>query len=371
MKTPISGRWWPAILVAVAVATVGIAGPFEGAEAELSRESEVEAARNRLAARDLDGLQSAFRDVAKVVGASVVSIAEVPAPLAQTQGSDFQLGMLANPRLVVGSGVVLSADGAIVTNAHVARAARRPAVILSDRRVYRARVVGIDPDSDLAVLDIDAEELSPIALGDSEAMQVGDWVVAAGAPFGLSHTITTGIVSAIGRSDMGIADYEEFIQTDAAINPGNSGGPLVNLRGELVGINTAIASRTGSSAGIGFAIPSRMVRWIAQRLLETGRVERGLIGASIVDLDAGTAERLRIQANAGVVVMGVVAESAAARAGLRVGDVILRWDGRRVTNSNRFRNRVSMTAPGTAIVLGVMREGKMREISLTVGNAKT
>ncbi|MEZ6196240.1 MAG: PDZ domain-containing protein [Planctomycetota bacterium] len=208
--------------------------------------------------------------------------------------------------------------------------------------------------------------LTPIVFAEPDAIEVGDWVIAAaGSPFGSSHTITAGIVSAVGRGDMGIADYEEFIQTDAAINPGNSGGPLVNLRGELVGINTAIASRSGSSAGIGFSIPVRMVRFAMKSLIDSGHVDRGVIGVGVVDVDAATA-RERGQ-EAGVLVVETTPAGPAARAGIRAGDVILRFAGEPVEDSNRFRNRVAMTEPGAQVPVILIRDGRREKISLTIG----
>ncbi|RMG09989.1 MAG: DegQ family serine endoprotease [Planctomycetota bacterium] len=268
-----------------------------------------------------------------------------------------------------GSGFIVSRDGTILTNNHVVGGADTIRVKLPDGRQFSAKVVGTDPQTDVAVIRLEGDvgDLPTLPLGDSDRLQVGEWVLAVGNPFGLAQTVTAGIVSAKGRSRMGIVDYEDFIQTDAAINPGNSGGPLLNLRGEVVGINTAIFSRSGGYQGIGFAIPVNLARRVEQQLVETGKVTRGYLGVLIQDLTPELAESLGISGRKGVVVSEVSQGSPAAEAGLEVGDVILSLDGKTVEDVNWLRNTVSMTPPGTAVRLRVFRDGSERELSVTLG----
>src|SRR5690606_31146613 len=233
----------------------------------------------------------------------------------------------------MGSGVIVSADGTILTNNHVVADAKEIKVTTYDRREFDAKVIGTDPKSDLAVIQIQGAPagLTPIQFGDSSKLRLGEVVLAIGNPFGVGQTVTMGIVSATGRSRMGIVDYEDFIQTDAAINPGNSGGALVNMRGELVGINTAILSRSGGYQGIGFAIPADMARPIMKSLLDNGKVERGWLGVSIQDLTPELARGLGIGTSRGVLVSGVIDGSPADKAGLERGDVVISLDGKAIT----------------------------------------
>lgn len=269
----------------------------------------------------------------------------------------------------VGSGVIVSNDGFLLTNNHVIERADELQVELSDGRVFKAEVVGTDPRSDLAVLKIDATGLVPARLGDSSAMEVGDWVIAIGSPFGLEQTVTAGIISATNRRT-GIlrGGYEDFLQTDAAINPGNSGGPLVNLRGEVIGVNTAINSRTGTNAGVGFAIPTNMAIQIMQDLQTTGRVVRGFIGAALEDLTATTAGQLNLPSsvNRGAIIRRVLPDGPAARASLQENDVVVGLDGRPINSSAQLMNEVAMSRPGSKIQMKVYREGKPVEIQVTV-----
>jgi len=270
-----------------------------------------------------------------------------------------------------GSGFIISADGYILTNNHVVGDADKVRVKLQDGRQYTAEIVGTDPPTDLAIIRIDEHDLPYLRLGDSNRLEVGDWVLAVGNPFGLSHTLTAGIVSAKGRSGIGINDYEDFIQTDAAINPGNSGGPLVDLDGRVVGINTAIFSRSGGYMGIGFAIPINMAKRIREQLVEHGRVTRGRIGAYIQELTPELAEAFKLDKAEGIVVARVMDDSPAQKAGLKQGDVILRMDGKKVERVTRFRNRIAFTAPGTRVRLAIVREGKHKTIDVTVGKLET
>jgi len=266
-----------------------------------------------------------------------------------------------------GSGFIISRDGYIMTNNHVAGDADRIFVKLSDGREFKAKRVGTDPKSDVAVIKIDAGNLPIIPLGDSDAIEVGEWVIAIGNPFGLAQTVTVGVVSAKGRSSVGIEEYEDFIQTDAAINPGNSGGPLINLRGEAIGINTAIFSKSGGYMGIGFAIPVNMAKAIKDQLIKTGSVTRGYLGVIIQDLTAGLAKSFGLGESQGVVVAEVVKGSPADKGGLRPGDAITEFQGRKVTNAGEFRNRVALTPPGTKVELAVLRNGRRCSIRVTVG----
>jgi serine protease Do len=267
-----------------------------------------------------------------------------------------------------GSGFLISADGFILTNNHVVGEADKVKVQLQNGREYEARIIGADSPTDLAVIKIEEKGLPYLHLGDSSRLEVGDWVLAVGNPFGLSHTLTAGIVSAKGRSGMGINDYEDFIQTDAAINPGNSGGPLVNLDGEVVGINTAIFSRSGGYMGIGFAIPINMAKQVRTQLVEHGQVTRGRIGAYIQDLTRELAASFGLKdATEGIVITQVVEDSPAEQAGLKQGDVILKIDGKTVDKVDNFRNRIALTAPGTKIKLTILRDGKRRDVTVTVG----
>jgi len=266
-----------------------------------------------------------------------------------------------------GSGFIVSDDGYILTNNHVVGDADKVTVRLSDGREYTATIIGTDPQSDVAVIKIDAEDLPVLALGDSDALEVGEWVIAIGNPFGLSHTLTAGVVSAKGRSGVGITDYEDFIQTDAAINPGNSGGPLVNLDGKAVGMNTAIFTRSGGYMGIGFAIPINMVKAIRDQLIEHGHVTRGYLGIAIQDLTPDLAKTFELENQKGILVAEVTEDSPADKAGLKAGDVIVEMNGKPVSRVSSFRNRVSLTPPGTKIKLTVFRDGKQKTLSVKVG----
>lgn len=267
----------------------------------------------------------------------------------------------------LGSGVVIDAKrGIILTNHHVVRAADAIRVTFDDGRRLEAKLVGSDPETDIAVLRVQADALTAVPLADSDALLVGDFVVAIGSPFGLAHTVTSGIVSALGRTGLGIEGYESFIQTDASINPGNSGGPLVNLRGELVGINTAILAPGGGNVGIGFAIPTNMVKIVVEQILEHGSVRRGLFGAGVQDLTPEIASALEIDRFRGAVVAALEPDSPALRAGLKPGDIITGVDGRAVNSANDLRSRVGLLPPGTRIELEVLRDGKTRRLKARI-----
>ncbi len=271
-------------------------------------------------------------------------------------------------RQALGSGVIVdSVKGYVLTNNHVIDNADEITVTLKDKRHFKAKVVGVDPDADLAVIQIEAKQLAEISLADSSTLAVGDFVVAIGNPFGLEQTVTSGIVSALGRSGLGIEGYENFIQTDASINPGNSGGALVDLNGKLVGINTAIVGPNGGNVGIGFAIPSNMAQGIMNQLIEYGEVRRGRLGVMIQDVTPELAEALEVKHNSGAVIAQVIEDSAAAKAGLKVGDVVTALNGKAVHNSSQLRNAVGMLRVGAKVKLEIIREGDERIVSVNIG----
>lgn len=267
-----------------------------------------------------------------------------------------------------GSGVVVNAEeGYVLTNAHVVKNADTIEVTLTDGRELSAELVGIDEEVDLAVLKLEsANNLTEIAIADSTELRVGDFVVAIGNPFGLGQTVTSGIVSALGRTGLGIEGYESFIQTDASINPGNSGGALVNLRGELVGINTAIIAPAGGNVGIGFAIPTVMAENVMHQLIKYGEVRRGVLGVTIQDLTAELAAAFGMERKNGVVITQVIEDSAAEKAGIKSGDVVIAVDGRPVKRAADLRNIVGVSPVGEKVTLTVLRNGKKREMTAVI-----
>jgi len=267
-----------------------------------------------------------------------------------------------------GSGVIVDAKlGYILTNHHVVENADKITVTLSDNRSLSAKVVGSDQGSDLAVLKVASSELVDMPLGDSNKLRVGDYVVAIGNPFGFSNTVTSGIVSALGRSGINRDAYEDFIQTDASINPGNSGGALVNLNGELVGINSAIISRSGGNIGIGFAIPVNMVRSVMQQLISYGSVSRGLLGVGIQDITPELAETYGLHDNSGALVLSVSPNSAAERAGIQINDVIVSINEHRVRDSGSLKASVGILRPGDTVQVSLIRDGRERKVTTTLG----
>jgi len=266
----------------------------------------------------------------------------------------------------LGSGVIVDKDGYILTNNHVIKGADEIKVKLSDKREFKGKIIGTDPKTDLAVIKIDSNHLPIIKLGDSEKLKVGETVIAIGNPFGLNQTVTSGIVSATGRANVGVADYEDFIQTDAAINPGNSGGALVNVKGELVGINTAIFSTSGGYQGIGFAIPSSMAKVVMGNLISKGKVLRGWLGVSIQPVTPDLAKQFDIKDDKGSLVGDVVEEGPAEKAGLQRGDVIIEYDGKDVSDPSSLRNSVAGTPPGKKVTLKIMRDGKSQKVDVTI-----
>ncbi|MCF6179932.1 MAG: DegQ family serine endoprotease [Geopsychrobacter sp.] len=270
-----------------------------------------------------------------------------------------------------GSGFILSPDGYIMTNNHVVEGADRVTVTLLDGREYKADIIGTDPPTDVAIIKIDETDLPFLRTSDSDKLEMGDWVLAFGNPFGLSHTLTAGIVSAKGRSGMGLNEYENFIQTDAAINPGNSGGPLVDLDGKVVGMNTAIFSRSGGYMGIGFAIPINMAQRIREQLIKSGNVTRGRLGVYIQDMTPDLAESFDLERGDGILVAQVMEDSPAAEAGLKQGDLILKLNGKKVGKVADFRNKISFTLPDTKVKLLILRNGKQKTITAKISRLET
>ncbi len=267
-----------------------------------------------------------------------------------------------------GSGFIITKDGYILTNNHVVGDADKITVKLLDGRSFAARRVGTDPHTDVAVIKIDGKDLPVLPMGDSDKIEVGEWVMAIGNPFGLAHTVTVGIVSAKGRSSVGIVDYEDFIQTDAAINPGNSGGPLINMDGEAIGINTAIFSRSGGYMGIGFAIPINIAKKIYRQMLKNnGKVVRGFLGVVVQNMTPDMAKAFGVTNEGGILVAQVMKDSPAYRAGLKRGDVILELNGKPVKDVASFRNTVALSPPGTEVSLTVLRKGRRIEVKATLG----
>jgi serine protease Do len=340
---------------------------------------------------DIDGLEKqnrAFERIAQSVTPAIVNIRTTQ--IVKVQQSPFfsdpffrqffgdlfggQLGIPREHREhALGSGVIVSPDGYIVTNNHVVARATDIEVMLADKRVFKAKLVGTDPRTDVAVVKIEGKNLPTVPWGDSSTLRVGATVLAFGNPFGLNFTVTRGIVSAVGRSGLGIEQYEDFIQTDAAINPGNSGGALVNVRGQVVGINTAIVSSGagpqggGGSVGVGFAIPANLARHVMESLVKTGKVARGYLGLAPGDLNPALAREFKVPDISGVLVQHVDAGSPADKGGVKQGDVIRTYNGQSVDNSDRFRSLVASTNPGTEVTLGILRDGQSLTLKVTLG----
>lgn len=344
-----------------------------------------------------DQMSKVFRDVSKSLKPSVVSIKNVVVRSSQTRGQSRGPMRGLPPELEqffgrqfpgldqedieggsggpsgrfengLGSGVVVREDGYILTNNHVVKGASVLEVVLSDDRQMEAKVVGTDERTDLAVLKINATGLVAAPLGDSASMEVGDWVIAIGSPFGLTQTVTAGIVSAINRNDQGITPYDNFIQTDAAINPGNSGGPLLNLHGEVIGINTAIASRSGGYSGICFAVPSNTAKRVLDDLISKGRVTRGVIGIKPETLTPEKAKSLSLPPETrGALVASVNKNMPADKAGIKTGDIITSINGLPIASESSMRRTIGETKPGTELKVSVLRDGKQSDIAVTVG----
>lgn len=316
---------------------------------------------------------SSFRSAARAASPAVVSINTSKAAVNGPQNADpwfrFFFGDQAQsqPQSGLGSGVIVSPAGYVLTNNHVIEEADEIEVILNDGRKSAAKVIGTDPETDLAILKIELTDLPVITLGNSDALEIGDQVLAIGNPFGVGQTVTSGIVSALGRTQLGINTFENFIQTDAAINPGNSGGALVDVNGHLMGINTAIYSRSGGSMGIGFAIPTSTARNVLDAIVRDGQVTRGWIGVEPQDLTPELAESFGLAPGAGVVITGVLQNGPAAQAGIRPGDVITAVGGKAVSNVPQLLSAVAALQPGTASPLDVTRRDGKLQVQVTPG----
>jgi serine protease DegQ len=313
-----------------------------------------------------------LRLAAQKASAAVVSINTSKAAKRNPNGSDpwfkFFFGdQGGEPQAGLGSGVIVSANGYILTNNHVVDGADEIEVVLNDSRSARAQVIGTDPDTDLAILKIELDRLPVIVLGDSDTAQVGDRVLAIGNPFGVGQTVTSGIVSALGRNQLGINTFENFIQTDAAINPGNSGGALVDTNGNLLGINTAIYSRSGGNMGIGFAIPVSTAKQVLEGIVKDGQITRGWIGVEPNDLTAELAETFDVKTRQGVIITGVLQDGPAARAGIRPGDVIVKIANQPVTDVAQLLATVAALKPGTPARFAIERKNQAMELDVTPG----
>jgi serine protease DegQ len=316
-----------------------------------------------------------YSDAAKQAMPSVVSVYTSKQLKRTPSGEDPLLRQFfgdpsgLEPQRVVslGSGVIASPDGYILTNNHVVQAGDEIAVALTDGRRVPAHLVGADPDTDLAVLKVDLQNLPAITFGRSETLRVGDVVLAIGNPFDVGQTVTMGIVSALGRTNLGINTLENFIQTDAAINQGNSGGALVDSNGLLIGINTAIFSRSGGSVGIGFAIPTSMVIHVMDQIVHTGRVHHGFFGIEPYDITPELVDAMKLERSEGVVVNGVLRNAPAGRAGMEPGDILLTINGNTVTDSRSMLNQIAQLEPGTSAAVRVLRVAREMELTITVG----
>lgn len=383
------------LLIGVVIGGLAFSNFYKGPEARAFNVSEPAVTATVPPARDkvitsLRDLNNAFVDIAAAVSPTVVTVSTEKvlrfrnrSPFAspfffdpfgdffgdgnRRRGQDSPEQQFRQQGL--GSGVIVSNDGYILTNNHVIAEADSITIRMTDGRTLPAKVIGTDPKTDIAVIRVNAKNLPAIRLGDSEQLRVGEWVLAIGSPLSadLASTVTQGIVSAKGRSNVGLAQYEDFIQTDAAINPGNSGGALINLDGELVGINTAIATRSGGFQGIGFSVPINMARHVMESLIKNGKVVRGWLGVSIQTVDESLAKGLNLDGPGGVVVSQVVENSPAEKAGLQAEDVILAMNGRKVKDNSQLSADIAAMAPGSQANLTVLREGRKREIAVTLG----
>ena len=328
--------------------------------------------------RNIMETSKAFTEIVSTVSPAVVNISATKVIQRETDGvfsdpffdlfspfNDFGMPKKWKEKSL-GSGVIVSPDGYIITNNHVVEKGEEIKVTLFDGRTFKGKLVGADPKTDIAIIQIDARKLPTLAWGDSERLQVGEFVLAIGNPYSLSHTVTMGIISAVGRANVGIADYEDFIQTDAAINPGNSGGPLVNVKGELIGINTAIFSRTGGYQGIGFAVPSNMVRVIMDQLVQRGKVTRGWIGVTIQELTPELSHKFGAKRAQGALVSDVMKDSPAAKAGIKRGDIIVEFNKRSVKDVSNLRNMVAQSTIGDEVGIKILRSGKEYYVTVKI-----
>ena len=378
--------------ILVPMLTGWVAPPSERPEAQATQSTQATQTPPADATAIAQQLSVAFHDVAKRAGPAVVTITTTQTVEVQEMpfgfGDDFLRRFFGFepdqspdqtpnaapkgpsvrkvPRQSLGSGTIIDAEGHILTNNHVVAGAEEIKVILADGREFTAKILGRDPPTDVALIQIDGKDLPVAALGDSDQVEVGDWVLAIGAPLGFQKTVTAGIISAKGRASVGIADYEDFIQTDAAINPGNSGGPLVNMRGQVIGMNTAIASRSGGYMGISFAVPSNMARDVIERLQKTGEVVRGWLGVGIQNITDDLAQSMGLKSKKGALVNQVFADGPAGKAGMETGDVIVEYGKKPVSDVVDLRTRVAWTAPDTTVEVVVLRGGERKTLSLKI-----
>jgi serine protease Do len=367
--------------VAAAVIAAGASLAFSPADSENSKTPPVRLVVDQKPVQRNGGFTTSFAPVVKGVAPSVVQVYVSSRPNNDApnlplndpffrhffgdQFNERQRGGAGPRQQGLGSGVIVTKDGYILTNNHVVEKADDIKVALNDGREFKARVVGADAKTDIAVLKIDEDNLPYLPIADSDQTQVGDVVLAIGNPFGVGQTVTMGIVSATGRGNMGL-DYEDFIQTDAAINPGNSGGPLVDAEGRLIGINTAILSRSGGNHGIGFAIPVNLARNVMDSLVNEGRVVRGYIGVTIQDLTPELAKQFNAQDHHGALVAEVASDGPAGKAGVQSGDVIVEFNGKPVRDSRQLKLNVAGTKPGKKVPMKVVRDGKEKALSITL-----
>lgn len=371
-----------AMFIAVVVCIVAISS-FEGiseVNAQTPAMIQDKASSPQEAINIVKGLNNAFIAIAEKTNPSVVTIFTdkvvkqrnpYASPYSDPFGGFFGRYLPEREQRLqgMGSGVIVSEDGYILTNNHVVREADAIKVMLLNGKKVDVKVIGSDAQTDIAVLKIEEDNLSAIELGNSDHLHIGEWVLAIGSPLSehLAHTVTAGIVSAKGRSNVGLADYEDFIQTDAAINPGNSGGALINLDGKLVGINTAIVSQSGGFQGIGFAVPVNMARRVMESLIKEGRVIRGWLGILIQDIDENLAKALNVPPGGGILVADVPENSPAAKAGIEPGDILLEINGRKVQSVAQLRNEIASHAPGTEVKMLISRESKKLNIPVVLG----
>ena len=332
----------------------------------------------------LNAFSEAFEAAASKISPSVVPIfaEEVKTvknpfyspenPFEQFFGKGFFQGMFGQPNQKetihsLGSGVIVTSDGYILTNNHVVHSAQKLTVVLPDKSKHKAKVIGTDPQTDIAVIKIDVKDLPAATLGNSDNLKIGQWVIADGNPFQLMHTVTAGIISATGRTSIGLAAYEDFIQTDASINPGNSGGALADLDGNVIGINTAISTPSGGNVGIGFAIPINMAKKIMDQLIKHGSISRGYLGLIPQDITSDLVKALNLKSNEGVLVGDVVKDGPSDKAGIKTGDIIVKFGDHEITSSVQFRNLVAETEPNTVVPVTILRNNNKKEIDVKLG----
>jgi serine protease Do len=369
------------LILAGFMAGLVLTGRFRSAEEGVAATPVAAAAASQAAAVGVSGLPDfsaiAARAVPAVVNISSVSMVRTSnSPFANDPffsqffggADDDMFGSRSRAQSSLGSGVIIRADGYVVTNNHVVSGnVREITAVLPDKRQVNGQIVARDPETDLAVVRINARNLPVIPWGDSSKLKVGQWVLAIGSPFQLNQTVTLGIVSAVGRTGVGVADYEDFIQTDAAINPGNSGGGLIDARGEVVGINTAILTQSGGYQGVGFAVPSNLAHRIAEDLIAYGEVRRGSIGAvRLVTLTPELAGQLEIQGSRGVLVYSLGRASSAYRDGVRPGDVVVAFDGQAVSEDSQLRKLIADAKIGSSATLEVLREGRKQQLRVSI-----